>query len=77
MMNQQKGTLVLHMNIMKHNIKQGFKSNYGRSKGKEKLKAYDDIKERLGSNLEEEEKGFFEFSIDEVEMNILYSFLNW
>ncbi|WP_313799093.1 hypothetical protein [Cytobacillus sp.] len=70
-------TLVLHMNIMRHNIKKGFKSNYGRSEGKEKLNVYDGIKERLGSDLEGEEKGFYEFEIDEVEMNMLHSFLNW
>ncbi|KOP81549.1 hypothetical protein [Cytobacillus solani] len=27
--------------------------------------------------MEEEEKGFYEFSIDEKEMNMLHSFLNW
>lgn len=74
---EEAATLVLHMNIMRHNIKKGFKSNYGRSEGKDKLKVYDGIKERLWNDLEGEEKGTYEFNIDEVEMNMLHSFLNW
>lgn len=74
---EELATLVLHMNIMRHNIKKGFKSNYGRTEGKEQLKVYDGIKERLGSDLEGKEKGFYEFNIDWVEMNMLHSFLNW
>lgn len=74
---EEAATLVLHMNIMRHNIKKGFKSNYGRSEGKDKLKVYDGIKERLWNDLEGEEKGTYEFNIDEVEMNMLHSFLSW
>lgn len=74
---EELATLVLHMNIMRHNIKKGFKSNYGRSEGKEKLKVYDGIKERFGNDLEGEEKGFYEFNLDEEEMNMLHSFLSW
>ncbi|MEH7126029.1 hypothetical protein V7127_22720 [Bacillus sp. JJ1773] len=74
---EELATLVLHMNIMRHNIKKGFKSNYGRSEGKEKLKVYDDIKGRFGSDLEVEEKSFYDFNIEKEEMNMLHSFLKW
>lgn len=74
---EELATLVLHMNIMRHNIKKGFKSNYGRSEGKEKLKIYDDLKGSFGSDLEEEEKSFYDFNVEPEEMNMLHSFLNW
>lgn len=74
---EELATLVLHMNIMRHNIKKGFKSNYGRSGGKEKLKVYDEIKGRFGSGLEEEEKSFYDFNLDVEEMDMLHSFLVW
>jgi len=40
-------TLLLHMNVMRNNVKKGFKSNYGSAEGKRMIKVFDEIKERF------------------------------
>lgn len=73
--------LLLHMAIMRKNIKRGFKSNYGQSKGKEMLSSYDIVKDELKTAFEgledqpESQVKEVHFNIKQVEM--LQSFLNW
>lgn len=72
-------TLVLHMAIMRKNVKKGFKSNYGKQKGEEVLNAYDELKDRLNKELESMDESQSERSIDFSKPNIvvLSSFLDW
>ena len=72
-------TLILHMAIMRKNVKKGFKSNYGKQQGKEILNAYDELKDHLAAELESMDESQSERSIDFSEPNIvvLTSFLDW
>jgi hypothetical protein len=68
--------LVLHMNIVRKPIKKGFKSNYGQFEGRKKIKEYDSIKERFQEELNEEIAPIC-FVLEEQELNMLHSFINW
>jgi hypothetical protein len=68
--------LVLHMNIMRKPIKKGFKSNYGQLEGRKKVKEYDELKERFQEELNEETDPIY-FNLEEQEISMLHSFLNW
>lgn len=73
--------LTLHMNIMRHNIKRGFKSNYGGSEGRDKLKVFDSVKTAISDLLDEEDKidevVSCKITIDDDEFDMLHSFVNW
>lgn len=68
--------LVLHMNIMRKPIKRGFKSNYGHFEGRKKLKEYDELKEMFMNELKENIDPVT-FDLNNLELNMLQSFLNW
>lgn len=68
--------LVLHMNIMRKSIKKGFKTNYGQFEGRRKLKEYDQIKDRFMNQLNEETDPIC-FVLEDSEINMLHSFINW
>jgi hypothetical protein len=68
--------LVLHMNIMRKPIKKGFKSNYGHFEGRKKLKEYDELKETFMNELQESIDPVT-FDLNNLELNMLQSFLNW
>lgn len=68
--------LVLHTNIMRNPIKKGLKKNYGHLEGRKKLKIYDSLKERFQEELTEEIDAVV-FDLDEDELTMLHSFLNW
>jgi hypothetical protein len=68
--------LVLHMNIMRKPIKRGFKSNYGHFEGRKKLKEYDELKEMFMNELQENNDPVT-FDLNNLELNMLQSFLNW
>lgn len=72
------GALLLHMSIMRKNVRKGFKTNYG-SKAKETLASYDEVKQTLINVLEDQENAAewtdLHFNIKEVEM--LHSFLDF
>jgi ferritin len=70
--------MVLHMNIMRHTIKKGFKVNYGRSEGKKKINIYDAAKESLESEFEANEQvEEHEIEVTEEQIDMLHSFINW
>jgi hypothetical protein len=68
--------LVLHMNIMRKPIKKGFKANYGHFESRRHVKIYDGLKERLQQELNEEIDPI-SLDVDEQELNMLHSFINW
>lgn len=68
--------LVLHMNIMRKPIKRGFKSNYGHFERRKKLKEYDELKEMFMNELQENNDPVT-FDLNNLELNMLQSFLNW
>lgn len=68
--------LVLHMNIMRKPIKKGFKANYGHFESRRHVKIYDGLKGRLEQELNEEVDPI-SLDVDEQELNMLHSFINW
>lgn len=74
-------TLILHMAMIRKNIKRGFKINYGKQDGKELLKVYDGIKEKLVEKvdvIEDEDSEFIlNFELSKEELNMLLSFLDF
>lgn len=70
---------ILHMSIMRKNIKKGFKLNHGKSEGKELIKVYDEVKEALDRGMEplEHEEEEMEIDFDEKQIEMIYSFSNW
>lgn len=73
----QTEVLLVHLSVMRKNIKNVLKRNYGAFKGKKHLKVYDGIKEILQSKIEllKSEKHYYPFLFDEEEMILLHSFL--
>lgn len=73
---EELGLLVLHMSVMRKAIKKGFKATYGLLDGRKKLKLFDEIKDKLSSDFDEDMDIFiFYLAADEIDM--LASFLNW
>lgn len=72
----QTEVLLVHLSVMRKNIKSVLKRNYGAFQGKRHLKVYDSIKERLQSKIEllTKEK-HYPFLFDEEEIILLHSFL--
>lgn len=71
--------LVLHMSIMRKNIKRGFKSNYGRDEGEEVFRSFESVKTNLGTAftaLEDDNKET-ELHFNAIEVNTLSSFVDW
>lgn len=71
--------LILHMSIMRKNIKKGFKSNYKSDKGKEVLSSFDSVKTTLQEGFEalEDEKKEIDLHFNVIEVNTLSSFIDW
>ena len=65
------------MNVMRNNIKKGFKSNYGRIEGKKMIRVFDDIRDRFNSEFVGEERELYEFNIKTDEIDMLHSFIAW
>jgi len=80
---QQLAALVLHMSIMRKNVKKGLKSNYGSKEGKELVKVFDQIKEQLQEALltlevtPEEDTQETILLFEENELILMRSFLSW
>lgn len=74
--NLEMGTLMLHMAMMRQNVRNGFKSNYGKAQGKEMLKSYDEVKNAMESNISvkedmaEEEMVKESFTFQDLHFNI-------
>lgn len=71
--------LILHMSIMRKNVKKGLKSNYGRDEGKEILQSFDSVKSTLEASFEvlEDDGKETELHFNVVEVNTLSSFVDW
>lgn len=71
--------LILHMSIMRKNVKKGFKSNYGRDEGKEILQSFDSVKSTLEASFEvlEDDGKETELHFNVAEVNTLSSFVDW
>jgi hypothetical protein len=74
--NVEAATIVLHMSIMRKNIKKGFKKNYGIFEGKKYLKIYDGIVNSIGEEVDEEFETIY-IDLNEKEQELLYSFLDF
>jgi len=72
----QTEVLLVHLSVMRKNIKNVLKRNYGAFEGKRHLKVYDNIKDLLQSKLEllTKEK-HYPFVFDKEEIKLLHSFL--
>ncbi len=73
---KEVGALLLHMSIMRKNVRKGFKSNY-KGDSKSVLASYDEVKNTLTQVLESDSNDWndLHFNIKEVEM--LHSFLEF
>lgn len=71
--------LILHMSIMRKNVKKGFKSNYGKDEGKEILQSFDSVKATLEASFKvlEDDGKETELHFNVVEVNTLSSFVDW
>lgn len=80
---QQIAAMVLHMSIMRKNVKKGFKSRYGSKEGKELAKVFDQVKDQLQDALlslevtPEEDTQETILIFEENEFNLISSFLSW
>lgn len=80
---QQLAAMVLHMSIMRKNVKKGLKNNYGSKEGKELTKVFDEIREQLQDALltleitPEEDTQETILLFEEKELTLIHSFLSW
>lgn len=68
----EENVLLLHMSIMRNNVKKGFKKRYGSKEGKEHLKTFDGVCEALKTPGDINEHIF-----NQEESDMLYSFVSW
>lgn len=75
---KEMASLVLHMSIMRKNVRKGFKKNYGKD-SKETLASYDEVKETIIHTLEgmEEHQGEKDLHFNIKDINMLLSFLEF
>lgn len=84
----ETSTIVVHMAVMRQNVRNGFKKNRGKKDGKQLLASYDEVKlalEAVVSNGEvssdekllEEAQEVHEFHFNVQEIQTLSSFLNY
>jgi hypothetical protein len=75
----EAAVLSVNMQALRKNVKRGFKSNYGKQEGQEKLEIYDEIKAALNNGIEEatEEEGEREYHFNKPEMDMLQEFVPW
>jgi hypothetical protein len=72
----QTEVLLVHLSVMRKNIRSVLKRNYGVFQGKRHLKVYDRIKERLEAKIELLTKDkHYPFLFSEEEVILLHSFL--
>lgn len=75
---KEMASLVLHMAIMRKNVRKGFKKNYG-NEAKEVLSSYDEVKKTMIQVLEKmgEQEGKKELHFNIKEIDMLQSFLGF
>lgn len=79
----QVAAVILHMGIMRKNLKKGLKRNHGNKEAKELINIFDQAKEKLEEALlilevtPEEDTQEALLIFEQSELNILGSFLSW
>lgn len=71
---------VLHMNVMRSNVKRGFKSRYKKEEVKQLIETYDSIKNTLQALLDSESHNETEemnIYFEESELNVFHAFVSW
>lgn len=73
---KELGILLLHMGIMRKEIKKALKRNYGFFEGEKKVACYDSITKTLSEQLEKNgECSLYHLSFNDEQLNMLHSFL--
>jgi len=76
--NQEFAMLLLHMNIMRKEIKKALKRNYGLFEGKKKVACYDSITDALSEQLEQNgECDSYNIEFNDEQATMLHSFLSF
>ncbi|AXM89732.1 hypothetical protein B379_11585 [Anoxybacillus ayderensis G10] len=72
--NDELAMLILHMSIMRKEIKKALKRNYGFFEGKKKMNVYDSILDKITSF--NEKKTLHDTTLDDEELGMLHAFLS-
>lgn len=72
--NDELAMLILHMSIMRKEIKKALKRNYGFWEGKKRLNVYDSILDKITSF--NEKKTLHDIELDDDELSMLHAFLS-
>lgn len=76
--NKEFAMLLLHMNIMRKEIKKALKRNYGLFEGKKKVACYDSITAALSEQLEQKgECDSYNIELNDEQATMLHSFLSF
>ncbi|GGJ63349.1 hypothetical protein GGR02_001390 [Anoxybacillus voinovskiensis] len=76
--NKEFAMLLLHMNIMRKEIKKALKRNYGLFEGKRKVACYDSITAALSEQLEQKgECDSYNIEFNDEQATMLHSFLSF
>lgn len=75
----EMAVLSVNMAALRKNVRKGFKSNFGKQEGQEKLEIYDEIKTALNNGIEqtEEEEQERELHFNKNEIDMLNDFVPW
>lgn len=72
--NDELAMLILHMSIMRKEIKKALKRNYGLFEVKKKMNVYDSILDKITSF--NEKKTLHDIALDDDELSMLHAFLS-
>ncbi|MBE2941959.1 hypothetical protein HPK10_01965 [Anoxybacillus flavithermus] len=72
--NDELAMLILHMSIMRKEIKKALKRNYGFFEAKKKMNVYDSILDKITSF--NEKKTLHDIALDDEELSMLHAFLS-
>ncbi|MDQ0412882.1 hypothetical protein [Mesobacillus stamsii] len=74
----EMAVLSVNMAALRKNVRKGFKSNFGKQEGQEKLEVYDEIKAALNDGIEKtEEEQKRELHFNKYEIDMLNDFVPW
>jgi len=74
----EMAVLSVNMAALRKNVRKGFKSNFGKQEGQEKLEIYDEIKAALNDGIEHtEEEQEKELHFNKNEIDMLNDFVPW
>lgn len=74
----EMAVLSVNMAALRKNVRKGFKSNFGKQEGQEKLEVYDEIKAALNDGIEKtDEEQKRELHFNKYEIDMLNDFVPW